>query len=295
MRPITSLLVFGLLLPPARGLTQTRAGTVNVGDAEINYELTGAPGAKTIVFIHGWALSLAAWDDQVRAFSPHYRVLRYDLRGFGKSTGHADPTAEPDDLRILLDSLGIRTAYLAGLSRGARVVRDFVAAFPERVDALVLYGAGPMPGFPVPPELRPQFSAASLAEIAQKYGMDSIRKFVAASEIAWKPPGRPDLEERSRRTMAAYEGRDLLDPRPPSGRVPPATIDQLGKIRVPTLVIYGDHERALGKMVADTLMRRIPNARRVIIKDGGHGAHAAQPEQFNKALMAFFKEVDGRR
>lgn len=268
---------------------QMRAGMINVGDAEINYELTGTDRGKTIVFIHGWALSLGTWDDQVRAFAPQYRVLRYDLRGFGKSTGHADPTAEPDDLRILLDSLGIRTAYVVGLSRGARVVRDFVAAFPERVDALVLEGAGPMPGFPVPPELRRQFS---LPEIAQKYGMDSVRKFVAASDIAWRPPGRPDLEERARRTMAAYEGRDLLDPRPPSGRVPAATIDQLGKIRVPTLVIHGDHESVLGQMVADTLVRRIPNARKVIIKDAGHGAHAAQPEVFNKALMEFFAMVD---
>lgn len=284
-RPSLAALCVAVL--SATGAAQGRSGMLNVGDAEINYEISGQ--GKTIVFIHGWALSLGVWDDQVAAFAPRYRVVRYDLRGFGKSTGHADPSAEPDDLRILLDSLGIRSVYLVGLSRGARVARDFIAAFPERVDALVLYGAGPMPGFPVPPDFQRGFP---FAEIAQKYGMDSVRKFIAASPIAWRPPNRPDLEEALRQVLAAYEGRDLLDPRPPSGRIPPATLDQLAQIRVPTLVIHGDHEMPLFQMVADTLVRRIPNARKVIIKDGGHGAHGAQPEAFNRALSDFFISVD---
>ena len=78
----------------------TTSRTVNVGDAVINYEITGA-GAP-LVLIHGWAQDLTIWDDQVREFSKHYRVLRYDRRGYGKSTGNADASADPMDLRILL-------------------------------------------------------------------------------------------------------------------------------------------------------------------------------------------------
>lgn len=287
MRGISVLTALGVGVLSGTGTAQSRSGLINVGDAQINYEISGQ--GKTIVFINGWAQSLGVWEDQVTAFAPRYRVLRYDVRGFAESTGHADPTADPDDLRILLDSLGIRSAYVVGLSRGAMIARTFAVRWPDRVDALVLYGAPPMPGFSLPPEWQRGFP---FAEIAQKYGMDSLRRFVAASPLVWRPPYRPDLDEKLRLTLLAYDGRDLLDPRPPSGRIRPATMDQLSQIRVPTLVIHGDHEVPLFRTVADTLVRRIPNTRRVVIKDGGHVAHSAQPEQFNKELSDFFASVD---
>ncbi len=65
-------------------------------------------------------------------------------------------------------------------------------------------------------------------------------------------------------------------------------------IRVPTLIIHGDHEMPLFQLVADTLLRRIPDARKVVITNGGHGAHFAQPQQFNDAMLAFFRSVDSR-
>jgi pimeloyl-ACP methyl ester carboxylesterase len=274
----------------ARGVG-AQTGQVNIGDATINYGLTGR--GKTIVFIHGWAQDLTIWDDQVVAFAPHYRVLRYDRRGFGESTGHADPTADPDDLRILLDSLRIRSAVVLGLSGGGRAALNFAVAFPDRVSALVLYGTGPPEGFqPMPSSPRP---AEQFGPIARDYGLDSLIKFVESLPVSWGPPNRPDYRERLRRMWSRYDGRDLLDPGPPSGRIPPARMDQLEHIRVPTLVIVGDHERPHFRMVADTLTRRIPNVRQVVITDGGHGAHFAQPEQFNAALMEFLRTVhDGK-
>src|SRR3970040_366100 len=117
---------------------QAEARRVNVGDAVISYEITGS-GAP-LVLIHGWAQDLTIWDDQVREFSRQFRVLRYDRRGYGHSTGHADESADPDDLRILLDSLGIRTAYILGLSAGSDAALNFSVTFPNRVSAVILYG-----------------------------------------------------------------------------------------------------------------------------------------------------------
>jgi pimeloyl-ACP methyl ester carboxylesterase len=278
-----------VVIAVASAAAHAQTQRVNVGDAEIHYELTGE--GNTIVFIHGWAQDLGIWDDQVAAFAPRYRVLRYDRRGYGKSTGHADPTADPDDLRILLDSLGIRSAVVLGLSGGSRTGLNFAVAFPDRVRALVLYGQGPPEGFqPMPPGPLPQ---AMFGVIARKYGLDSLHQFVR-SVLSWEPPNRPGYRERLNQIWSRYEGRDLLDPRPPSGRVPQARMDQIGEIRVPTLVIVGDHERPLFRMVADTLTRRIANARQVVITDGGHGAHFAQPEVFNAAVLEFLKSVEKR-
>lgn len=270
--------------------SQARSGLMNVGDARLNYEVSGQ--GQPVVLIHGWALSLATWDDQVPALAPRYRVLRYDLRGYGKSTGHADPSADPDDLRILFDSLGIRSAHVVGLSLGAQAAQNFAVAFPTRVTSLVLYGAGPMPGFPAPPEP----SAVELfGELVRKHGMDSLRALFMSSDVVWRPPGRPDVEQWLRKTLAAYEGRDILDPRPPSGRVRDATLDEVSRIRVPTLIIHGDHDFPLVQPLADTLIRRMPNARRLMFNDAGHGVHPVHPQAFNRALIEFFESVDRRR
>ncbi len=259
---------------------------LNVGDATIRYDVSGTGPA--LVFIHGWAQNMAIWDDQVAAFAPRYRVIRFDRRGFGESTGHADVSADADDVRILLDSLGIRSAHVVGLSAGARVALRFAAAFPDRVDGLVLYGAPPGPGFPGGPPGRGQLN---FAEIMRQHGIDSVRKEILAAPIAWIPPGRHDLVARLNRSLAEYTGRDLLDPRPQSGRVLEVPWDQTQTVRAPTLIVHGDHELPLLIAFADSLVRRMPNARKIVITDGGHGAHFAQPEQFNTALKQFFASL----
>ena len=259
-----------------------QTASVSVGDAAIHYELSGK--GTTVVLIHGWAQDLTIWDDQVAALSPTYRVLRYDRRSYGGSTGHADPTADPDDLRILLDSLKIPSAIVLGLSAGARTALNFAVTFPERVSALILYGSGPPVGFqPMPPEPTPN----PRIDIAKNHGLDSLRKWVEGTGFHWVPPNNSDYHRRVDRMWSRYDGRDLLDRRPPSGRVPPSRMDDLAKIRVPTLIIVGDHERPLLRLVADTLVRRIPNARQIVVLDAGHGIHFAQPERFNVALLEF--------
>ena len=263
--------------------TPARRGLMDIGDASLNYEAT-AGGDSPVVFIHGWALNLDVWNDQVAAFSPAHRVIRYDLRGFGKSTGDADATANADDLRILLDSLGVRSVHLVGLSRGAGVAADFAVHWPERVESLVLYGFGPTPDFPLPPEMAggPPFAA-----IARAHGVDSLKQWLMGSPIAWEPPGRPDIRAKLAPIMAAYDGRDLFHTRPPSGRVAPATIEDLSRLTVPTLFLHGDHEMPVLQAVADSLLRRMPRARRQVIANAGHGAHLHQPDEFNRVVLAF--------
>ena len=291
MKPLLSTLPALLAMSALGACAPESAGSVNVGDADIHYESTGR--GQPVVLLHGWAQDLTIWDAQVAALAPGYRVIRIDLRGFGESGGFADETAEADDLRVVLDSLGISTAHVLGLSRGARAALDFAVNFPDRVSALVLYGMPPPEGFqPMPLGPGP---LGDLGELARSHGLDSVGKAVIASPLAWMPPDRPDLQAALREGWARYKGRDLLDPRPPSGRLPLARVDQVDGIRVPTLIVHGDHELPLMQQVADTLVRRIPGARKIVIAEGGHGAHFAQPEQFNRAILGFFGGVGGRR
>lgn len=267
-------------------VAQTRA--LNVGDAVISYELTGR--GRTVVFIHGWTHNKSVWDDQVPVFSRRYRVLRYDSPGFGNSTGFADMSAEPVDLLVLLEALHIDHAYIVGHSRGGGIALRFAAAYPDKVDGLVLYGAAPPAGFPITPNFTQLIG--SLPGIAKEHGLDSVGKVLLSSELAWAPPGRTDVSERYRKLWASYSGKDLLDPHPESGKVPLPSIARLSALRMPTLVILGDHEVPFIAAAADTFAHRIPNVKKVVIPNAGHGAHFAQPTIFNGALLDFFSDVD---
>ena len=287
MTKMRLLLVSLLLLVGGSLSAQTR--TLNVGDATINYDVTGK--GPTVVFIHGWTHNMSVWDDQVPAFKSRYRVVRYDSRGFGKSTGFADESAEPQDLLLLLEALHVKKAYIVGHSRGGSVALRFASAFPNRVAGLVLYGAFPQ-GYPAPPEVGQLFG--SLPTVARQNGLDSVGKLVLGV-VGWVPTGRTDVTDRYRRLWAAYSGKDLLDPHPESGRTRVPQIAELGNLKIPTLVIVGDHEVPFIASVADTLATHIPGAKKVVIPNAGHGAHFAQPASFNSALMDFFYDVERNR
>jgi pimeloyl-ACP methyl ester carboxylesterase len=281
------LLATGLLLSIG-GIAVAQARTLNVGDAVISYDLTGR--GRTVVFIHGWAHNKSAWDDQVPVFSKRYRVLRYDSPGYGASTGFDDPSAEPVDLLVLFEALRIDHAYIVGLSRGAEIALRFATAYPDRVDALVLYGAGPPADVPPPPEFVQMFG--TFPALAKQYGLDTVGKLIHSSPLAWTPPGRNDVKERYWKLWSSYKGKDLLDPRPESGPVPLPNIARLATLRMPTLLIIGDHEIPFIAAAADTFARHIPNVKKVVIPNAGHGAHFAQPTIFNGALLDFFSDVD---
>jgi pimeloyl-ACP methyl ester carboxylesterase len=281
------LLVIALLFSvDGTGAAQERK--INVGDAVISYDLTGK--GRTVVFIHGWTHNKSVWDDQVPVFSRRYRVLRYDSPGFGQSTGFDDESSEPADLLVLLEALRIDHAYIVGHSRGGGIALRFAAAYPKKVDGLVLYGAVSPGVTPVDPEVAQLFG--SLPALAKQYGLDSVGKLLLSTPLAWVPPGREDVSERFRKLWASYSGKDLTDPHPESGIVPAPTLARLSTLKVPTLVIIGDHEMAFIAAQADTFARRIPNAKKVVIPNAGHGAHFVQPTTFNGALLDFFNEVD---
>src|SRR5262249_36496585 len=115
----SSSLVCALAIVAQSSALSAQSRFLDANGVRIHYTVTGTGPA--VVLIHGWGLNLREWTDQIAALSPHYRVIAFDRRGFGKSTGDSDPSAEPADVRALLDTLGIRSATLVAHSAGAVV------------------------------------------------------------------------------------------------------------------------------------------------------------------------------
>lgn len=282
-----SALVLLSAAAPAVGAAQT--GFLDVDGARLYYEVEGQ--GPPLVFIHGWTHNVRVWDPQVPAFRSLYRVIRWDRRGFGKSTGSADETADPADLDALLRHLGVGSASLVGWSAGACVALAFALAYPEKVSALVLYGPCPPDGFGLPFTGPDSFPVARMIELVRTRGVAALAEIFADHQITAGLRDDPAIRARMAETLAAYSGADILRPVPPSGKVPPAHVDRLHNVRAPTLVLVGDLEMPYFKVVAEALAYGIPGARKVEIPGGGHGVSWTEPERFNAEVLRFLRQA----
>jgi pimeloyl-ACP methyl ester carboxylesterase len=123
-----------------RSGAKSASGFAEVNGTRLYYESAGEGPA--VVLVHGGLVDSRLWDAQVGPLSKRLRVVRYDLRGFGRSADAHAPFSHLEDLRALLDFLKIERASLVGLSLGGIIAADFALEHPERVDRLVLVGPG---------------------------------------------------------------------------------------------------------------------------------------------------------
>ena len=121
------------LTPP---MATVVTGQANIGVASLYYEMTGA--GSPVVLLHGLDLDHRMWDEQVAPLAHAHTVVRYDLRGSGRSTGAGHGSSHAEDLKALLDHLELVGVSLLGFSLGGGAALDFAVAYPDAVRALIL-------------------------------------------------------------------------------------------------------------------------------------------------------------
>src|SRR5438552_13915178 len=122
---------------------QLQKGFAEVNGTSLYYEVAGE--GHPLVLNHGGLVDHHLWDDQFEEFARHFKVIRYDIRGFGDSgmlKSGMEPYSMERDLYALLQFLGIEKTYVLGLSMGGALAIDFTLQYPEMVDALITVGAG---------------------------------------------------------------------------------------------------------------------------------------------------------
>jgi 3-oxoadipate enol-lactonase len=265
---------------PMRSSPLHQTGTVAVRDGALEYEISGRGPA--VVLIHGGLVDRRLWDAQVPALARDYRVIRYDLRGLGRSSRPTGPFSHLDDLRRLLDALEVERAVLVGLSLGGMIAMDYALEHPEQVRALVLAAPG-LRGYTPSPS--PQ-----IQEVYRALATDPDRAVSLLLETGMGAV-RPDAQEQLRRMFTEnLYGWTRIDPA--SMRWPePSTRERLSRIGAPTLILIGERDEQDLLAIADTLARRIPRAERVLLPDAKHHLNLDQPERFARHLREFLRGV----
>ena len=115
------------------------SGYIQTGNGKIFYECSGS--GEVIILIHDGLLPSAVWDEQFAFFSEDYRVIRYDRRGYGRSSPAEGTYSHLEDLSTLFRELKLESANLIACSSGGALAIDFTLKYPNKVRSLVLVGA----------------------------------------------------------------------------------------------------------------------------------------------------------
>jgi pimeloyl-ACP methyl ester carboxylesterase len=262
--------------------TVSQSGIAPVNGTTLYYEMAGE--GHPLVLIHGGAVDSRAFDDQFNVFSQHYKVVRYDVRGAGRSGDRDKPFSNMEDMRALLNYLGIESAYLLGISRGGGFAFDLALEHPGMVDALILVSSNM--GVHVP-------AYTEMFERATQAGKESG---AAAAAAVWgydphqgphRESARPRVLEIITENMSRFRYFDGYEPveRLPDYDGP--RYERLAEIQVPTLVISGAHDNEVARANSRNWAEGIANAKLVLFDNAGHLVNIDQVEEFNQTVLEF--------
>lgn len=261
------------------------SGFAEVDGALLYYETLGS--GEPLVLVHAGISDGRMWDGQMDAFAERYRVIRYDMRGFGRSEMVEGSFSHSDDLRGLLDHLGIERASLVGSSMGGGAIIDFALRHPQRAHALVLVGpavSGVAADEEPPPEWDELVAADEagdlerVSELEVRIWVDGLHR--GPEEV--DPVVRDLVREMNLIALtneASELGEEIL--------ADPPAADRLGEIRTPTLVLVGELDRPGTVAKADLLERSLPDARKVVMPGTAHVPNMEQPAEFNRIVLEF--------
>ena len=261
---------------------------IKANGIEINYQIDG--DGPVVTFSHSLACNLSMWDEQAHALQGRYRVLRYDTRGHGQTEAPAGAYGLEqlaDDLKGLLDGLGIAATHFVGLSMGGMIGQVFALKYPAMVQSLVLCDTT---------SRYPSGAAAVWEERIKTVGAKGMEPMVAPTLERW--------------FTAPFRGRrkDLMDKIGGMIRSTPAAgyigcchalpkinvTERLRDVRCPALVIVGEEDPGTPVDMARDIQAALPVAELAVLCRASHLSNVEQPGEFNRVLGGFLDKLSGR-
>lgn len=262
-----------------------------VQQTELHREVAG--DGSPVVLVHAGICDSRMWDPQWETFPRAHRVVRYDMRGFGRSALVPGLYSPPADLIALLDELALGPAKLVGASMGGGISLQVAVARPDLVSGLVLVGSG------VRGHDWSDYVTHSWAEEEAALERGDLDAAVEVNLRTWvdgpdRSPDEVDPEVRGRVAEMQRRAFELWLPVGDAAEEEPLVLDvgaRLGEISVPTLALVGEHDVEDVHVVAERLEREI-GATRVTIAGAAHLPNLEKPREFDQLVLAFLAEVE---
>jgi len=245
--------------------------------SQLYYEISGK--GEPIIFIHGFSLDHRMWRNQVVEFSKNFQTLRYDMRGFGKSSIPDGNYSHHHDLARLMESLNLQTAHIVGLSLGGEVGIDFALEYPHKVKSLSLFDSS-LGGFASTIDWNVHADEVSLSEAKSNWMNHQV-----FSSIQAKPAVKMDLQT----ILNDYSGWHWFH-KDPRKRLQPSAKDRLGEITCPVLLVVGENDLNYYHDIADLIQKNVAQAEVHTIPNAGHLINMEQPEKVNEMIYQFFSK-----
>lgn len=256
-----------------------RTGTVSIEGGGLYYERAGE--GFPVVLIHPGLWDCRIWERQFEAFAERHDVVRYDVRGYGRSDVPTMPYSDIRDLRYLLGELGIERCALVGCSMGGQLAIDFALEHPSVADAVVLAASGLSgyrwddPGIDV-----------LYAEVQAAVAAGDLDRAMDIELAVWAPV-ESDPETNAWIRSIAMDNTHIFRVSDALAEVTSAAIERLPGFQAATLVVVGDRDIREIHSIADLLVARVPGAHKREIHDADLLVMVRQPEVFNRVVLDF--------
>jgi pimeloyl-ACP methyl ester carboxylesterase len=240
-----------------------------------------------ILLVHGWTLDLDMWEPQVEDLKRAFRLVRFDRRGFGFSSGTSDIAQDAADAKALCRYLGIQRIALIGMSQGARVAQILRSIAPRLICCVVFDGS---------PDLRrgPSLTSGDIplglfSRMVRDEGIGEFRRKWLEHPLARLMTNDGRMRDLLDEMIGRYGGSDLLRTleggslRSALGRrLPP-----LQTWRVPVLIINGRFDLPSRKRAGHQIALTFTRSQRVVIPRAGHLTNLDNPSVYNRVLRRF--------
>ena len=279
---------------------RSEIGYADVGDGRLYYEASGE--GTPVLFIHGNFGDRRHWDDQFPVFAERHCAIRYDVRGFGKSDMPIEgrPYSHHEDAAALMRNLGIEKAHVIGLSMGAGIAADFVLEHPEMSRSLVSVGPW-ITGYNSRTVEKVFDGVKAVASAFQSKGTAAALEEFLTGMLGQSLGMNSSVEARLREFGADYSFWHLChdDPGERKGSSETTQIgmpaaERIAGMRVPALIVTADHDIPACIEIAELMEHKISGARKIVMPDTGHIINMERPEEFNRIVLNFLAEADGR-
>lgn len=271
-----------------------------INGIKICYEIYG--NGEPVLLVHGFGAKKESWIAQTGPLAEHFKVIRFDNRGAGKSDRPDVPyTMEifADDIYALLNYLEIEKTHIIGWSLGGMIVQNFVLKYPQCVNKMVLintnYGTPDESGAEVYKNMRLQNLKLSKE--------DPVKAYWQSTRTSYYIKFRKQLEaEPNKKWYGLWSVDDLIkinttDPPTERDIILQAkgisthhTLDRLHEIKNESLLIASSHDRVMPSSVMEEMNQRIPNSTLKIIDKAGHGSPVSRAPEVNKLIIDFLKK-----